>query len=366
MLFIFLILVPDADGPSPWDGEAFRTGILEMFANFRILDELADMGIVRVADVGDGFLNADLDLVGVSNRKFGWAPFYLAMTFVAMALLLGRTVTAEPLLNPGATGAITYKGDYSAVSSIITRHEKATATLDGSDQFTSVTVEGTKVSGAANVTVDLKDQTGTVLDTGTASVASASGAYSTVVTLDGGITKYNAIATVLANYTSSGAPTSLTKNIIEGYYEKDANTLSVLGLLADVQTSDDSYLLIDTTGGTPGYFVSLEFDGTVPGGATIVSVKVYIEHAEDNGFAAGELVWEVGTGTLSSPTVLGSTTPTMLKTSPNQEAVVEWDVSTIIDTVAEVNDLKVKMVNSSTNGKKSNIDHAYVVVEYTP
>ena len=88
MLFIFLILVPDADGPSPWDGEAFRKGILEMFANFRILDELADMGIVRVADVGDGFLNVDLDLVGVSNRKFGWAPFYLAMTFVAMALLL--------------------------------------------------------------------------------------------------------------------------------------------------------------------------------------------------------------------------------------------------------------------------------------
>lgn len=88
MLFIFMILVPDADGPSPWDGEAFRKGMLEMFANFRILDELADMSIVKVADVGDGFLNVDLDLISVSNRKFGWAPLYLAVGFVAIALLL--------------------------------------------------------------------------------------------------------------------------------------------------------------------------------------------------------------------------------------------------------------------------------------
>ncbi len=88
MLFVFLILLPDADGPSPWDPVAFRKGILELFANFRILDELADMGIVRVADVGSGFLNVDLDLIAVSNRKFGWAPFYLALAFVSLSLLL--------------------------------------------------------------------------------------------------------------------------------------------------------------------------------------------------------------------------------------------------------------------------------------
>ncbi|MCH7823708.1 MAG: flippase-like domain-containing protein [Acidobacteria bacterium] len=88
MLFIFLILMPEAEGPSPWDGDAFKKGILEMAANFRILDELADLSIVKVADVGDGFLNVDLDLVGVSNRKFGWAPFWLAIFFVSAALLL--------------------------------------------------------------------------------------------------------------------------------------------------------------------------------------------------------------------------------------------------------------------------------------
>jgi hypothetical protein len=88
MLFIFLILLPDAEGPSPWDAVAFQKGVLEMFANFRILDELADLSIVKVADVGKGLLKVDLDLVGVSNRKFGWAPFLLAIMLVTIALFL--------------------------------------------------------------------------------------------------------------------------------------------------------------------------------------------------------------------------------------------------------------------------------------
>ena len=88
MVFIFTILVPDAEGPSPWDGEAFRSGVLEMAANFRILDELADLGIVKVADVGDGWLNVDLDLIGVSDRRFGGSAIVLAMVFALVSLLL--------------------------------------------------------------------------------------------------------------------------------------------------------------------------------------------------------------------------------------------------------------------------------------
>ena len=88
MLFVFLILMPEAEGPSPWDAESFQKGILEMAANFRALDELADLSIVKLADVGSGFLNVGLDLIGVSNRKFGWAPFWLAIVFVSASLLL--------------------------------------------------------------------------------------------------------------------------------------------------------------------------------------------------------------------------------------------------------------------------------------
>ncbi len=110
MLFVFLILLPEADGPSPWDAVAFQKGMLEMFANFRILDELADLSIVKVADVGQGLLKVDLDLVSVSNRKFGWAPFSIAILFVAIALLL-RGIRQRLLLShfsipPSANGLI--------------------------------------------------------------------------------------------------------------------------------------------------------------------------------------------------------------------------------------------------------------------
>lgn len=88
IVFIFVVLVPDADGPSPWDANAFQSALLELFANFRVLDELADLGIVRVADIGTGLLNVDLDLIAVSDRRFGWAPFGLAVVLGSMALLL--------------------------------------------------------------------------------------------------------------------------------------------------------------------------------------------------------------------------------------------------------------------------------------
>lgn len=90
LLFVFImtILVPDADGPSPWDATAFRKGLIEMIANFRILDELAELGIVKVADVGDGLLNVDLEQIAVSNRSFGYAPFYVALVAVGLCLFL--------------------------------------------------------------------------------------------------------------------------------------------------------------------------------------------------------------------------------------------------------------------------------------
>ena len=85
----------------------------------------------------------------------------------------------------------------------------------------------------------------------------------------------------------------------------------------------------------------------------------------DNGYKNAELTWEIGTGTVSSPTVLGSTTPGNLNGQSN-EAVIEWDVSSWIDTVAEANDIKLKVLNGNTKGKKVNLDQIYVVVNYTP
>jgi hypothetical protein len=86
IMFILTMLMPDADGPSPWDPAAFRQGLIGMIANFRILDELADLSIVKVADVGEGLLNVDLEAIAVSNRAFGYAPFYIALLGAGLCL----------------------------------------------------------------------------------------------------------------------------------------------------------------------------------------------------------------------------------------------------------------------------------------
>jgi uncharacterized membrane protein YbhN (UPF0104 family) len=90
LLFVFIlaVLMPEPEGPSPWDPTAFRKGLIELIANFRILDELAAMGIVKVADVGDGLLNVDLEMIAVSNRAFGWAPLFVAVAAALLCLVL--------------------------------------------------------------------------------------------------------------------------------------------------------------------------------------------------------------------------------------------------------------------------------------
>lgn len=90
LLFVFIVtvLMPEPEGPSPWDGAAFRSAVIELIANFRILDELAALGIVKVADVGNGLLNVDLEMIAVSNRAFGWAPLLVAVIACLLCLVL--------------------------------------------------------------------------------------------------------------------------------------------------------------------------------------------------------------------------------------------------------------------------------------
>ena len=295
---------------------------------------------------------------------WGAAAALLAVTVLLsnQAFSASTTVTARPLQNSG--GDLTYTTDYSSASAIVTRHESSDLTINGSDQVTNVTVQGTKASGAANVTVDLLDAADTILDTATVALSSASGAYSTAAALTLGTVAYSSVVKVSSAYSAS-APVTITLDATDGWDQKDSKSLASEGTLSIITSSNDDWYQTDTPGGSPGYFLSVEFDQTVPVGATIVSTKVYIEHFEDSGFKSGDLGWEVGTGTLTSPTILSSTTPAVLNGSGN-EAVVLWDVSAWIDTEAEANDIKVKVINNSTNGKKTNLDHIYVVVEYTP
>ena len=203
-------------------------------------------------------------------------------------------MTAEPLQNAG--GDITESSDWSASSSRITRHESSDLTIDGSDQVTHVQVQGTKASGNVDVKIDLLDTTGTILDTKTVSMNSGAESFTHNAAMTLANIPYFDVAEVKAVYTSTGGvPTDLTLALTDGWDSKDTDLLSTLGTFSLVQTSDNSWLQRDG-----GYFMSFQFDQTVPTDATINSVKVYVEHWEDNGSKAGDLTWEIGTGTLSS------------------------------------------------------------------
>ena len=151
---------------------------------------------------------------GRHRRIWAWVATACMLGVVVSIFATGAysaaiTLTTQPLQNSGTDGKITESSDWNSASSVVTRHESSDLTLNVSDQITSVSIQGTKASGAADVTVELKDSGAVVLDSGTLALPSATGAYDTAVTLSGGTTKYSKVATVLATYTLGAAPCSL-------------------------------------------------------------------------------------------------------------------------------------------------------------
>lgn len=123
-----------------------------------------------------------------------------------------------------------------------------------------------------------------------------------------------------------------------------------------VKKSDNDRLDLES-----GDFWSFKLQNTVPANTPIRSVKVYIEHHEEEGISPNSVVFQVGGGSLTQPSTLGSQTVPVLS-GESKEGRVEWDVTTAINTAAKVNDLKVIIRNAGTNGKKIKIDRVYVVV----
>ena len=154
------------------------------------------------------------------------AVIAVSVLFSTQAFSSSLTFTAEPLQNPG--GDLTYTTDYSAASAIVTRHESSDLTLNGSDQITSVTVQGTKASGDANVTVELLDSGAVIVDTATTALPTASGSYSQLVTLTAGTVAYNTFVKVSAAYTASAPPAGVVFDGVGSGSGKDANSINWL------------------------------------------------------------------------------------------------------------------------------------------
>ena len=167
----------------------------------------------------------------------------------------------------------------------------------------------------------------------------------------------NALGTDSQTYAltvSAPAPQTLVFSVADGWVSDAGTTLVASNTLGLVQASDDQRLTV-----VGGGWIAFEFGANLPSGAVIQSVTVYVEHHEHQRTPNGSILWQVGTGPTTSPAVLGTGIPGILK-GKIREATVAWDVTSWIGSAATLNDLTFVVDNNSS--RYSRIDRIYVEV----
>jgi hypothetical protein len=101
----------------------------------------------------------------------------------------------------------------------------------------------------------------------------------------------------------------------------------------------------------------------IPGGAVVSGVRIKTRHYEEEGMAPGALRFRAGTGSLTSPSILVSTSPPVLA-GELAEGGHDWGVGSYINTAARVNDLKFSVKNNDALGKKAFINRVHVQVTH--
>ena len=152
--------------------------------------------------------------------------------------------------------------------------------------------------------------------------------------------------------------TNATLTVLDGYDEKNDKTFEEDAKTFLVQTSDDQWLITEGT-----FYTSYEFtDVAIPANATITSATIYVEHHEEADFE-GTIQWKVGTGWGSGgPQTEWGNIPATLRVGSETEDT--WDVTTFVNTATRVSDMELVIQNNTTNGKKTNADYVYVIVQW--
>jgi len=155
-------------------------------------------------------------------------------------------------------------------------------------------------------------------------------------------------------------PKIATLTIVDGYDQRSRKTLSTDGKTDSVKVSDDKRQEI-----LAGSYISYNFSGvSIPAGATVASVVVYVEHFEDEKFIPGKMQWHIGTGWPKAPTIWISTDAPVRKGQEN-EAVDSWDITSFVNTSEKVGSLQLQIMNNDTvSRKKASVDYVYAVVEW--
>lgn len=160
--------------------------------------------------------------------------------------------------------------------------------------------------------------------------------------------------------TSLDSPLKNTLVVTDCFNQKGKEKLSAKDRIPAALTSDDERLETQPLSYTCYRFTN----PSIPDGAAIVSVIVFIEHFEDQSFTKGKLAWSVGTGWPSKPEVWASI-EAPVRQGQNSEATDSWDVTSAVNTAEKVNSLQVQVLNNETIGpRKTSVDYIYAVVEW--
>jgi hypothetical protein len=156
-------------------------------------------------------------------------------------------------------------------------------------------------------------------------------------------------------------PRTATLTIVDGYDHRSKKTLSADGKTDVVQAGDNKRQEIQG-----GSYISYDFsDVSVPAGATITSVVVYVEHFEEQQFATGKLRWELGTGWPGNPVTWISANAPVRKGEAN-EAIDSWDITSFADTAEKLSSFQLQIKNNdNVSKKKTSVDYIYAVVEWS-
>jgi hypothetical protein len=152
---------------------------------------------------------------------------------------------------------------------------------------------------------------------------------------------------------------TITFTVTDGWDASTKSQLSANGKVALITNSDDQWWNI-----MPGSFTVFQFNAQLPQNAAIKSVVLSIEHHEDAIFTSNRLMWQVGGGSLQSPSVTGSFSPGLLL-GETREAAVQWDVTRWMQNAATVNDLKLQILNNDSMDQQTWIDQITLEVTYT-
>jgi hypothetical protein len=155
-------------------------------------------------------------------------------------------------------------------------------------------------------------------------------------------------------------PRTATLTVVDGYDQRTRKTLSTVGNANIVKVSDDKRHEIKA-----GSYISYNFSGvTIPAGATVSSVVVFVEHFEEERFVPGKMQWQVGTGWPDKPAVWVSVNAPVRKGQKN-EAVDSVDITSFVNTPEKVKSLQLQITNNDIASRKMTlVDNVYAVVAW--